>query len=210
MSERFTPFPLYAILDTESLGGRAPLEVLRQFLFAGAKLVQLRAKNVPSKEFFALAQAVREMTRRAGAMLIVNDRADVALSARADGVHLGQEDLPLAAARKIAGGKLVIGVSTHDLSQAKNAEAGGADYIGFGPIFGTSTKATGYSPRGLDMLHEIKNAVKIPVVAIGGIKEANVAEVWKAGADSAAIISDLMGAEDIENKVQRILSIHKD
>ncbi|HTM07943.1 MAG TPA: thiamine phosphate synthase [Verrucomicrobiae bacterium] len=206
MSERFTPFPLYAILDTESLGGRAPLEVLRQFLFAGAKLVQLRAKDVPSKEFFALAQAVREMTRRAGAMLIVNDRADIALSVHADGGHLGQEDLPLAAARKIAGGKLVIGVSTHDLAQAKEAEAGGADYIGFGPIFGTATKQTGYSPRGLDMLREVKKAVKIPVVAIGGIKEANVAEVWKAGADSAAIISDLMGAEDVKEKVGKILA----
>jgi thiamine-phosphate pyrophosphorylase len=210
MSERFTPFPLYAILDTESLGGRASLEVLRQFLSAGAKLVQLRAKHLPAKGLLALAQEARETTRRAGAMLIINDRADIALSVHADGVHLGQEDLPLAAARKIAGDKLVIGVSTHDLSQAKDAEAGGADYIGFGPIFGTPTKATGYSPRGLVMLREVKKAVKIPVVAIGGIKEANVAEVWKAGADSAAIISDLMGAEDVADKVQRILSIHKD
>src|SRR5262249_48320671 len=160
-----------------------------------AKLVQLRAKDLPSNEFFALAQAARAATRPAGAMLIVNDRADIALAVRADGVHFGQEDLPLAAARKIAGYKLVIGISTHNLSPARAPEAGGAAYIAFGPMFGSTTKQTGHSPRGLPMLREIKHAVKIPVVAIGGINEANVGDVWKAGADSAAIISDLMGAE---------------
>ena len=208
MPDHVLPSPLYAILDTGLCCGRAPLDVLREFLSAGVKLVQLRAKDMPSKEFFALAQGAREMTRRADALLIVNDRADVALAARADGVHLGQEDLPLAAARKIGGDKLMIGVSTHDLAQAKDAEAGGADYIGFGPIFGTATKQTGYSPRGLDMLREVKKSIKIPVVAIGGIKEANVVEVWKAGADSAAIISDLMGAEDAAEKISRLVAVH--
>jgi thiamine-phosphate pyrophosphorylase len=201
------PAPLYAILDIGLCRGRAPHDILDQFLSAGVKLVQLRAKDLPSNEFFALAQHAREATRRAGAMLIVNDRADIALSVGADGVHLGQEDLPLAAARKIAGNKLIIGISTHDLAQAKAAEASGADYIGFGPIFGTTTKQTGHSPRGLEMLREIKKSVKTPVVAIGGINEMNLADVWKAGADSAAIISDLMGAEDVGEKTKRIFRL---
>ena len=202
--------PLYPILDTGLCRGRAPLEVLRDFLSAGVKLVQLRAKDMPSNDFFKLADAVRGLTRRAGAMLIVNDRVDIALAVRADGVHLGQEDLPLKAARKIAGDRLIVGVSTHDMAQAEEAEAGGADYIGFGPIFGTATKATGYSPRCLDMLRDIKKTVKIPVVAIGGINEGNVAEVWKAGADSAAIISYLMGAENVAGKIERIFLLRAD
>jgi thiamine-phosphate pyrophosphorylase len=199
--------PLYAILDIGLCRARAPHDILDQFLSAGVKLVQLRAKDLPSNEFFALAQQAREATRRAGALLIVNDRADIALAVQADGVHLGQEDLPLDAARKIVGHKLILGISTHDLAQAKAAEASGADYIGFGPIFGTTTKQTGHSPRGLEMLREIKNTVKIPVVAIGGINEMNVANVWKVGADSAAIISDLMGAEDVKGKILRILCL---
>jgi thiamine-phosphate pyrophosphorylase len=103
---------------------------------------------------------------------------------------------------------LIIGVSTHDLDQARRAEAGRADYIGFGPLFATTTKTTGHSPRGLAMLREIKSAVKIPVVAIGGINERNVAAVWQAGADGAAIISDLMGAEDVAAKTRSILNLN--
>jgi len=201
------PSPLYAILDIGLCKGRAPIDILREFLTAGATLVQLRAKDSPSNTFFALAQAARKLTRGAGAKLIVNDRLDIALAVRADGVHLGQEDLPLAAARKMAGDKLIVGVSTHDIEQARRAEVGGAGYIGFGPIFGTATKATGYSPRGVAMLREITDAVNIPVVAIGGINEQNVGEVWQAGADSAAIISDLMSADEAIKKIERILSL---
>lgn len=207
MPDSVLPSPLYAILDTGFARGRAPVDILREFLSAGVKLVQLRAKEMPSGDFLALAKEAREMTRQAGAVLIINDRVDVALAVRAAGVHLGQDDLPIKAARKILGGEFIIGVSTHDVDQAREAEAGGADYIGFGPIFGTTTKDTGYAARGLDMLREIKKAVKIPIVAIGGINEGNVKEVWAAGADSAAIISDLMGAEDVGGKVMRILSL---
>ena len=202
------PSALYAILDTGFCRQRAPLEFLRDFLAAGVKLVQIRAKDSPSNEFFALAEAARGLTRRAGATLIVNDRVDIALAVAADGVHLGQDDLPLSAAKKIAGSRLIVGISTHNLSQAREAAAGGADYIGFGPMFATTTKQTGHAPRGLDMLREIKSAVKIPVVAIGGINEKNIADVWKAGADAAAIISDLMGAEDVAGKLERILDVH--
>jgi len=209
MSDRTLPSPLYAILDTGLSKGRAPTAILRQFLKGGAKLIQLRAKELSSGDFFALAKEARQITRDAGAMFIVNDRADIALACGADGVHLGQDDLPLEAARKILGKEKIIGVSTHDLAQASEAESGGADYIGFGPIFGTTTKDTGYSPRGLEMLREVRQAVKIPLVAIGGITESNVAEVWKAGADVAAIISDLMGADDIAAKMRSMLTLHE-
>ncbi len=201
------PSPLYAILDTSFSKGRSPTTILREFLACGVKLVQLRAKELSSGEFFTLAKEARQLTREAGATFIVNDRADIALACNADGVHLGQDDLPLAAARKVLGPDKVIGISTHDLDQARSAELNGADYIGFGPIFGSTTKDTGYTPRGIEMLREIRVAIKIPIVAIGGINEGNVADVWKAGADAAAIISDLMGAKDVAKKVQRILAL---
>ena len=200
------PSPLYAILDTSLGKARSPTAILREFLKGGVKLVQLRAKELSSGDFFALAKEARQLTREAGATFIVNDRADIALACNADGVHLGQDDLPLAAARRILGNEKIIGVSTHDIAQARSAELNGADYIGFGPIFGSTTKETGYSARGLDMLQEICDAVKIPVVAIGGINEANVGKVWKAGTDAVAIISDLMVAEDVGVKVGRVLS----
>jgi thiamine-phosphate diphosphorylase len=199
---------LYATLDAGLAKGRPLTTILREFLKGGAKLIQLRAKELTSAEFFNVARDASRLAHEAGAIFIVNDRADIALACNADGVHLGQEDLPLNVARKILGKEKIIGVSTHDLAQAREAEKNGADYIGFGPIFGTATKNTGYFPRGLQMLREVRKAVKIPVVAIGGITENNVAQVWEAGADSAAIISDLMGAEDVERKVARILNLY--
>lgn len=201
------PSPLYAILDTSFSKGCSPLTILSEFLAGGVKLVQLRAKELSSAEFYSLAKEARQLTREAGAMFIVNDRADIALACNADGVHLGQDDLPLAAVRKVLGPEQIIGISTHDLDQARTAELNGADYIGFGPIFSSTTKDTGYSPRGLEMLREIRAVTKIPIVAIGGINEHNVAEVWSAGADAAAIISDLMAAEDAAGKVKRILAL---
>jgi thiamine-phosphate pyrophosphorylase len=206
MSEWNLPSPLYAILDTSFCKGRSPIAILSELLKGGAKVVQIRAKELPSGEFFSLAKAARQLTRDAGALFIVNDRADIALASAADGVHLGQDDLPLAAARKILGRDKIIGISTHDLAQAREAEAGGAHYIGFGPIFGSTTKDTGYAPRGLEMLREVRAAVKLPIVAIGGINESNVAEVWKSGADAAAIISDLMTADSASVKTARILA----
>ena len=198
--------PLYAILDPEQTKGLDGIIVLRRLLEGGAGIVQLRAKIMAPGDFLALAREARALTRGHGCKLIVNDRIDIALACDADGVHLGQEDLPLGAARKLMAQKL-IGISTHSVEQATVAERAGANYIGFGPMFGTTTKATGYSARGVDMLRQIRQAVKIPIVAIGGIKEENVAQVWQAGADSAAIISDILGADDITAKVRRILRL---
>jgi len=196
--------PLYAVLDIEQLQGRSSSAALEGLLQGGVSVVQLRAKTLPGKEFLELARDARRQTRARDCLLIINDRVDIALAARADGVHLGQDDLPLQDARTLMRTKL-IGISTHDVEQARAAESGGADYIGFGPIFGTKTKETGYAPRGLPLLREARHAVKIPLVAIGGITEANVVQVWQAGADAAAMISDVLGAQDVAGKVKRIL-----
>jgi thiamine-phosphate pyrophosphorylase len=206
-SQRLQLPPLYAILDPEQTKDRAAETVLLELLEAGMQWVQLRAKAMPPRDFLQLACGMRRLIHSNGCRLIVNDRADIALACGADGVHLGQEDLPLHAARKLMGDR-IIGISTHDVEQAKEAEVGRADYIGFGPIFGTATKETGYNARGLEMLRLVREIVSIPIVAIGGITEANVKQVWQAGADSAAIISDILGADDIAAKTSRILACH--
>jgi len=199
--------PLYAILDPEQIKGRAIEEVLRELLRAGVTMLQLRAKSLAAKDFLELAQRVRSETQRQDCRLIVNDRVDIAMACNADGVHLGQDDLPLHVGRKLMGNK-IIGISTHDIEQARQAERGGADYIGFGPMFGTTTKDTGLTARGIDMLKQIRAAVTIPIVAIGGINEQNVTQVWQAGANSAAIISDILSAANISGKVTRIMQQH--
>ena len=204
-AQRVTLPALYAILDPERIGTRSPESVLRQLLQGGAEMIQLRAKAMSSRDFIHLAQTARELTAPFDCKLIVNDRIDIALGSAADGVHLGQEDLPLQVGRKLLADR-IIGVSTHSLEQAKEAEANGADYIGFGPIFGTVTKNTGYTARGLEMLARIRAAVTLPIVAIGGITEANIQDVWQAGADSAAIISDILKADEVAAKVSAILA----
>jgi thiamine-phosphate pyrophosphorylase len=200
--------PLYPIFDPEQTTGRSAEMVLDQLLAGGAKILQLRVKNMTTRDFFHLAKQARDLTRRSACSLIINDRVDIALACGADGVHLGQEDLPLPAARKLMG-KRIIGISTHSLEQAREAERGGADYIGFGPMFGTTTKDTGYSARGIDMLRQIRDRVRVPIVAIGGITEMNVSEVWQGGADSAAIISDILRTENVTGKLQSVLARHR-
>ena len=196
--------PLYAILDPDQIKGRAVEEVLGEMLRAGVTMLQLRVKSLAAKDFLALGQRIRKATETHHCRLIVNDRVDIAMACNADGVHLGQDDLPLHAGRKLLGNK-IIGISTHDIEQAQQAESGGADYIGFGPMFGTTTKDTGLTARGIAMLKQIRAAVNVPIVAIGGINEQNVTQVWQAGADSAAIISDILGVADIGAKVTRIM-----
>jgi thiamine-phosphate pyrophosphorylase len=200
--------PLYAILDPEQTRGRPAERVLAALLEAGVSILQLRVKSLPPVDFLELAKQARAVTRAHGCKLIINDRVDIALACGADGVHLGQDDLPLRAGRKLMGQK-IIGISTHDLDQARAAERAGADYIGFGPMFGTRTKATGYEARGPEMLQQIRGAVTLPIVAIGGITEANVQEVWQAGADSVAIIGDVLHDNDPGAKALRILGQYR-
>jgi thiamine-phosphate pyrophosphorylase len=198
------PSHFYAMVDPA--GGHEPAVLAEILLDAGARIMQLRLKDAPGRDFLAAARAVAEMCRKRGAILIVNDRVDIAILAGAHGVHLGQRDLPLDAARRIAGPAMIIGISTHNLEQARAAEAGGADYIGFGPMYpgGLRNNAAG---MGLDHLRTIRAAVKIPIVAIGGITEARVAETLTAGADAAAIITDVVTAADPGAKVRSILAL---
>lgn len=197
--------PLYGVLDPEQTQGRAAGAVLSDLLDGGVTMLQLRVKALTPRDFLDLARQARAATQSRGCKLIVNDRVDIALACDADGVHLGQDDLPLVAGKQLMG-KKIIGISTHDLQQAQEAERNGADYIGFGPMFGTATKDTGYTARGADMLRQIRSAVKLPIVAIGGITEQNVQQVWQAGADSVAVISDILKADDMPSKVRRILA----
>jgi thiamine-phosphate pyrophosphorylase len=151
------------------------------------------------------ARALSQQCRQADALFIVNDYADIAAAVGADGVHLGQDDLPIDAARRVVGRSALIGLSTHSLAQAEAAQAAGADYIGFGPVFPTGTKNAG-TPRGLDELRAVTTHVAIPVIAIGGITETNAGAVIGAGARGIAVISAVLGAEDIRQAAARIIA----
>jgi thiamine-phosphate pyrophosphorylase len=178
----------YAIVET-------PEQALP--LLGYTRIVQLRNKRAGAQELLSAARKLRELTRKSGVAFCVNDRVDIALLAQADAVHLGQDDLPLSAARNMAGDRLIIGVSTHSAAQAREALAGGADYIGFGPVFATASKDHPDPVQGLDALAEIVGlAGRIPVVAIGGITPKNIAAVVRAGASAAAAIASVLGAAD--------------
>ncbi len=205
---RFTfPSPLCTIADTLGRPELSFVDLAKKICAGGARLLQLRVKDLPAREFLAIAQEVRTICQQASCLLIINDRADIALAVDADGVHVGQEDLPLEATRKVLGPGKIIGVSTHDPAQAVAAERGGADYIGFGPLFGTSTKATGYTVRGLDQLREIRALVHLPIVAIGGITAERAPAALAAGAEAVAMISDLVLADDVTGKVRETVEI---
>ena len=200
---------LYAIIDNSIRPELSNIEIAKRVLPGGTKIVQLRGKGLSSKELLEQAREIRELTRKAGATFIVNDRADIAILSDADGVHLGQDDLPIAEARKILGREKLIGISTHNLDQALKAEQEGSDYIGFGPVFGTKTKADAEEAKGIEALKEVKKKVSIPVIAIGGINLENLKEVIDAGADGVAVISAIVKAENIEETTKRFIEAFK-
>lgn len=188
---------LYVITGTELSCGRHTSEVVEQALAGGAEVIQMREKGLTTKELVDLGKQLRELTRSRGATLIVNDRVDIARAIDADGVHVGQDDFPACEARKIIGNDKILGVSTHSLEEALRAEKEGADYIGLGPVFYTDSKQDLSPVLGLEGLATICSQVKIPVVAIGGLHKENAREVIKSGAHCLAVISAVVGAEDI-------------
>ncbi len=191
---------LYAIVGDEDPVGQA-----RAAVEGGAGVVQVRMKRAPAGEVLAAARAVVALA--AGrALVIVNDRADLAALAGADGVHVGEEDLPPAEARRVVGPDLLVGRSTRTLAEARAALEGGADHVGFGPLFGTRTKEIAAAPRGLPALREVASSLGAPVVAIGGITEATVADVAGAGAAAAAIIEDLLARGDVRARAALLAS----
>lgn len=194
---RFKESDLYVVITGAFCGGRSPVAVLEACLRAGVKLVQLREKEMDTGALFDLAMAFRDRTREAGALLIMNDRLDVALAAGADGVHLGQRDLPVEAARRLAPG-LIIGASTHSLSQALAAQDSGASYVNIGPIFPTGTKATAVSPLGPEAISGIAPALGIPFTCMGGIKPHNVGELVQRGARHIAVVTAVTEAREVE------------
>ena len=199
------PSPFYAVADTLNQPDVSFQRLTHQLCAGGVRLLQLRVKQRPTRSFVSLATEVKQICHRYQCTFILNDRVDIALAVEADGVHVGQEDLPLLAARRILGPDKIIGVSTHTLQQALTAEQEGADYIGFGPLFGTTTKATGYTARGLEQLQEIRKQVRIPIVAIGGITAERAPSALQAGADAVATISDIVLAPDIKHRVKTLL-----
>ena len=188
---------LYALLDPERAGGRDLAALGREVVAGGATLVQLRDKHGSTRRLIDETRAIKAALASSGVPVLVNDRVDVALAARADAVHLGQTDLPIEAARSLAGARLRIGVSTHDVAQVERAVAAGADYLGFGPIFATTTKANPDPVQGLDGLRAAVAAARgVPIVAIGGIAPEHARAIYAAGASAICAISAVNSAAD--------------
>jgi thiamine-phosphate pyrophosphorylase len=195
---------LQAIVDVEASAhaGRAPLDIARAFLEGGASFLQLRAKRLASAEFLALCDAVVDLARPFGATVIVNDRVDLARLCGAAGVHVGQEDLPPAEARRLLGPAAIVGFSTHTRAQVDDAAAQPVSYVAVGPIFSTATKDTGYEPVGLALVRDARSRLPsaIPLVAIGGITLNTARSVIEAGADQVAVIGDLLATGNPEER----------
>ena len=196
---------LYLIVDPEQTRGRDPMEVLGAALRGGASLVQYRDKLRDKGDQLPVAKAMLELCRRAGVPLLINDHVDVALAIGADGVHVGQHDLPVDIARRLLPSGAVVGCSTNNADEAKRAQVHGASYIAVGRIFPTGSKSN-TRPASLDTIRQVKAAVSVPVVAIGGITAENVDQVIAAGADAAAVIAAVCAAEDVEAAARAISS----
>jgi thiamine-phosphate pyrophosphorylase len=186
---------------------RGHIEIARAALEGGARLIQLREKRMEGRALWGVARAMRALTQQHGAALIVNDRVDIALAAEADGVHLGQEDIPLAVARRLLGSEAVIGVSVSSEEEAAAAEKEGASYVSVGSIFATASKADAGEAIGVEPLSRIKRVVGLPVLAIGGVNCDNVQAVIRAGADGVAVISAIANAEDMVEATSRLKSL---
>lgn len=203
-------FDLYLITDRHALApGRRLSAVVRAACAAGVRAVQLREKDLTARELFLLAGQLREITRDFGTRLLINDRIDVALAVGADGIHLGGHSLPVAAARRLLGPDRLLGVSTHHLDEILVAHRDGADFVTFGPVFATPSKAAYGAPQGLDALRRVCAASSLPVFALGGIDSRNLPQVMACGARGAAMIRALFAADDPGAQAAQLLDIIK-
>jgi len=196
---------LYLVTDPVLCGPRGVPETCRQALAAGVGTVQLRDKDASTRELLRVALELREMCSDAGALFIVNDRVDVALASQADGVHLGLDDMPVGIARRLMGEDAVIGASVRTREEAAGAWRDGADYLAANLVFATDTKTGLGRPLGISGVRELRAASPLPLVAIGGIKAENAAEVMRAGAVGIAVVSAIMAAEDVRSAVELLL-----
>ncbi len=195
---------LYVILDRTAARGRDLDDLLEAVLAGGCRLVQLREKEWPSGRLYPLARRLAARCRAAGAVFVVNDRVDLAVAAGADGVHLGQDDLPPEAARPLLRPGMILGLSTHSVEQARAAQAAGADYVAVGSMFPTGTKPD-FQLVGPDLVRKLRAEIRVPLIAIGGITLDNVGEVVRAGADGVAVISAVCAAPDPRAATERFL-----
>lgn len=191
-----TDFSLYLITDRHQTGGRPLTDVVRLALLGGVRCVQIREKDLSGAGQFRLALELRDITRQFGARLIINDRPDIALAVAADGVHLGINSLPVAEVRRILGSKMLIGYSAHDIAEARLAEADGADFLTFGPLYFTPSKSPFGEPCGVNKMTEVSQEMKIPVFALGGISRDNIDEVLNTKVAGIAVISAIISADD--------------
>ena len=198
-AEQFRLTDLYLVIGHEFTSGRSVFDVLQAAAEGGVRTVQLREKNLSRKELTLLAEKFRKKCDELGVLMIMNDYVDIALACGADGVHLGQDDMTLEAARRIAP-DLILGRSTHSVEQALEAQAQGADYVNLGPIFPTMTKSTQVKPLGLEIIRQAGPLLKIPFTVMGGVKEHNMPELYAAGARIMAMVTELTQADDVRSK----------
>lgn len=201
---------IYAITAQEFSQGRDNIEVVKQMLKAGIKVIQYREKEMSLSSMYEEGLVLRDLTKKAGATFIVNDHVDLAIALEADGVHIGQDDLPPLVVRALIGDKMILGLSTQTPAQAKTAEAlGVVDYIGVGPLFKTLTKKDASMPVGLDYLRYVAHEISLPFVVIGGIKRENMKEVRSNGGRMMALVSEIVGAPDIALRIEELNTIIK-
>ncbi|WP_041275251.1 thiamine phosphate synthase [Desulforamulus ruminis] len=195
---------LYGITAEEYSLGRSNLQVVEKMIEAGIQVIQYREKEKKTREKYLECLKIRELTRQAGVTFIVNDHIDLALLVGADGVHIGQDDLPPEKVRELVGKEMLIGLSTHSPEEARAALGAGVDYLGVGPIFATKTKKDVCDPVGLEYLEYVARNIPLPFVAIGGIKEYNIHQVTARGARCVALVAEIVGSPDIAAKVQAL------
>ncbi|OHD53405.1 MAG: thiamine-phosphate diphosphorylase [Spirochaetes bacterium GWF1_51_8] len=207
MNRKSLPDGIYGLTAEIYSHGRKNTDVVRAMIAGGVSIVQYREKeNKTPREKLAECNEIRRMTRDAGVMFIVNDDIEIAILCGADGIHVGQDDLSVADVRKLAGDAMIVGLSTHTPEQAQDALKTGADYIGVGPLFETHTKVNVIAPVGLSYLEYVEANIDLPYVAIGGIKLHNIGEVLSRGARTVALVTEIVGADDIEGMTRRIAS----
>lgn len=199
-------FRCYLITDRKQLRSLNLMSAVKKALAGGIRAVQLREKDLDTRDLLKLSYKMRELTRKYDAKLFINDRFDIALAVSADGVHLTRRSIPVDAVRKTVGEKLLIGVSTHSLKEAGAAEKRGADFATFGPVYRTPSKVTYGAPVGLVELSRVCRKVKIPVFALGGVKMSRIKSITKTGAYGVSMISEILKAENIKKRTQSILS----
>jgi len=200
-------YSLYLVTDRGLSRGRTTQHIVEAALRGGVTCVQLREKTCSTREFIIQALSIKDHLKRHNVPLIINDRIDIAQAVNADGVHLGQSDMPIEMAKAILKNSMIIGISAESLKDAVQAEKDGADYIGVSPIYATPTKTDSAPPLGLEGLREMRKSVKIPLVGIGGLNRENAGEVIKNGADGIAVVSAIVAADDPEKAARELSKI---